>query len=133
MEEFSYDAKIAVVKVLTEILYADNIVHEKEVNYLNEIIQLFGLNDDYKSDANNLLTLKALSIIRGLSSIQKGEIAKMMGKMIIVDGVIDYNEVKLYHAFCESCEIDRDFNVEDYPEYSLSGPFINPEDLMNSL
>lgn len=133
MEEFSYDAKIAVVKVLTEILYADNIVHEKEVNYLNEIIQLFGLNDDYKTDANNLLTLKALSIIRGLSSIQKGEIAKMMGKMIIVDGVIDYNEVKLYHAFCESCEIDRDFNVEDYPEYSLSGPFINPEDLMNSL
>ncbi len=133
MEEFSYDAKIAVVKVLTEILYADNIVHEKEVNYLNEIIQLFGLNDDYKTDANNLLTLKALSIIRDLSSIQKGEIAKMMGKMIIVDGVIDYNEVKLYHAFCESCEIDRDFNVEDYPEYSLSGPFINPEDLMNSL
>ena len=133
MEEFSYDAKIAVIKVLTEILYADNIVHEKEVNYLNEVIQLFGLNEDYKTDANNLLTLKALSIIRGLSAIQKGEIAKMMGKMIIVDGVIDYNEVKLYHAFCESCEIDRDFSVEDYPEYSLSGPFINPEDLLNSL
>ena len=68
MEEFSYDAKIAVIKVLTEILYADNIVHEKEVNYLNEVIQLFGLNEDYKTDANNLLTLKALSIIRGLSA-----------------------------------------------------------------
>ena len=55
----------------------------------------------------------------------------MMGKMIVIDNDINYNEVKLYNAFCESCDIEKDFNVEDYPEYSLSGPFVNPEDVMN--
>ena len=133
MEELTYNAKIAVIKVLREILNADNIVHQSEVNYMNDVIGSFNLNDSYKSDVDNMMTLQALSTIRGLSVDQKGEIAKMMGKMIVVDEDINYNEVKLYNAFCESCDIERDFNVEDYPEYSLSGPFVNPEDLMNGI
>ena len=55
----------------------------------------------------------------------------MMGKMIVIDKDINYNEVKLYNAVCESCNIERDFNVEDYPGLTFSGPFVNPEDLMN--
>ena len=133
MEELSYSAKIAVIKVLKEILHADNIVHEKEVEYLNEIISSFHFDKDFQSDADNLLTLQALSIIRELSVDQKGKVAQMMGNMIVCDNDINYNEVKLYNAFCESCNIDRDFNIEEYPDVSLSGPFVNPEDLMNNL
>ena len=132
MEELSYSAKIAVIKVLKEIIYADNIVHEKEVEYLDEVVSSFHLDTEYQSDVENLMTLQALSTIRGLSIEQKSEVAKMMGNMIVADKNIDYNEVKLYNAFCESCDIDRDFNVNDYPEYTLSGPFVNPEDLMNT-
>ena len=133
MEELNYNEKIAVVKVLTEILNADNIVHESEVAYMNNVIQSFGLDENHKSDVDNMMTLQALSTIRELSVDQKGEIAQMMGKMIVIDNDINYNEVKLYNAFCESCDIDKDFNVSDYPEYSLSGPFVNPEDLMNRM
>ena len=133
MEELKYNEKIAVVKVLTEILNADNIVHESEVAYMNDVIQSFGLDESHKSDVDNLMTLQALSTIRELSVDQKGEIAQMMGKMIVIDKDINYNEVKLYNAFCESCDIDKDFNVSDYPDYSLSGPFVNPEDLMNRM
>lgn len=133
MEVLKYNEKIAVIKVLTEILNADNIVHENEVKYMNEILQSFGLDDTYKTEVDNLMTLQALSIIRGLSADQKGEIAKMMGKMIVIDEDINYNEVKLYNAFCESCNIEKDFNVDDYPDYSLSGPYVNPEDLMNGI
>ena len=79
------------------------------------------------------MTLEALATIRTLDVDQKSEIAKMMGKMIVIDNDINYNEVKLYNAFCESCDIEKDFNVEDYPGYSLSGPFVNPEDVMNGI
>ena len=133
MEELTYNAKIAVLRVLKEILNADNIVHESEVAYMNDVIQSFGLDESHKSDVDNLMTLQALSTIRELSVNQKGEIAHMMGKMIVIDKDINYNEVKLYNAFCESCDIDKDFNVSDYPDYSLSGPFVNPEDLMNRM
>ena len=131
MEELTYKAKIAVIKVLKEILNADKIVHEKEVEYLNNVINSFALEGGYKNEVNAMITLEALSTIRGLNVEQKGEVAKMMGNMIVVDNDINYNEVKLYHAFCESCDIDKDFNVNDYSDVTLSGPFVNPEDIMN--
>ncbi len=133
MEELTYKAKVAVIKVLSEILHADNIVHDSEVEYMNEVIKSFKLGGNYQSDVDSLITLQALSTIRELSVEQKGKVAKMMGKMIVIDKDINYNEVKLYNAFCESCDIEKDFNVDDYPKFSLSGPFVNPEDLMNAL
>ena len=130
MEELSYKAKLAVIKLLGEILNADKIVHEKEVGYLNEVVKSLSLDENYKEEVDALLTLEALATIRPLSVDQKREIAKMMGKMIVVDNDINYNEVKLYNTFCESCDIDKDFNVDDYSDVTLSGPFVNPEDIM---
>lgn len=133
MEVFTYTEKIAVVKVLNEILKADNITHEKEIEYLNDVIASFGLDEEnYKAEINSLITLQALSTIREMMVDKKAMVAQMMGKMIVIDKDINYNEVKLYNAFCESCGIEKDFNVEDYPKYTLSGPFVNPEDLMNN-
>ncbi len=131
MEVLTYNAKIAVVRVLNEILNADNVVHENEVQYMNEVVQNFGLSDEYKKEVDSMMTLQALSTIRELSIEQKEEVAKMMGKMIVIDNDINYNEVKLYNAFCESCNIEKDFNVDEYSDVTLSGPFVNPEDLMN--
>jgi uncharacterized tellurite resistance protein B-like protein len=132
MEDLTYNAKIAIIKILTEILHADNFVHDSEIQYMNEVISSFDLKDNYLSDVDNLMTLQALSTIRELSVTQKGKIAQMMGKMIVIDKDINYNEVKLYNAFCQSCDIERDFCIEEYSGYSLSGPFVNPEDLMNA-
>lgn len=133
MKELTYKAKIAVIRILKEILTADNIIHDKEVEYMNQVIQSFDLQESYKEDTDKMVTLQALSVIRELSSTQKEMIAQLMGKMIVIDKDINYNEVKLYNAVCESCNIEKDFNMDDYPEYTLSGPFVNPEDLMNNL
>lgn len=131
MEELTHDAKIAVLRILNDIINADNIVKDIEVENMNEIARSFELADNYMDEVNNLVTLQALSIVRALSIDLKEKIALMMGKMIVIDEDINYNEVKLYNAVCESCNIERDFNVEDYPGLTFSGPFVNPEDLMN--
>lgn len=130
MEQFTYNAKIAVIKVLNEILNADNMVHDNEVKYLNEVIRNFGLEVTYEEDVKALMTLQALATIRELNVEQKEMVAKMMGKMIVIDNDINYNEVKLYNAFCESCNIEKDFNLKDYIDVTLSGPFTNPEELL---
>ena len=132
MEEFTYTEKIAVVKVLNEILKADNIAHEKEIEYLNDVISSFGLDENCKAERDSLITLQALSTIREMMVDKKAIVAQMMGKMIVIDKDINYNEVKLYNAFCESCNIEKDFNVDEFENVTLSGPFVNPEDLMNN-
>ena len=133
MEQLTYNAKIAVVKVLNEILNADSIVHENEVQYMNKVIRDFGLEGKYEDDVKSLMTLQALATIRELDVELKEMVAKMMGKMIVIDNDINYNEVKLYNAFCESCNIEKDFNVDEYEDVTLSGPYVNPEDLMNNM
>lgn len=124
MDKLTHNVQIAVIKVLTEILNADNIVREKELIYLNEVILSFGLNNENESDVKSITSVQALSIIKELPIEQKCEIAQMMGKMIVVDDDINYNEVILYNTFCESFGIESNFNIEDYPEYSISGPFV---------
>ena len=54
----------------------------------------------------------------------------MFSTPIVIDNNINYNEVKLYNAFCESCNIEKDFNVKDYDDVILNGPFTNPEELL---
>lgn len=107
MKELTHNAKIAVLKILNDIVNADNIVKDVEVDYMNEIARSFELEDNYMDEVNNLVTLQALAIVRTLSTDLKQEIAQMMGKMIVIDKDINYNEVKLYNAVCESCNIER--------------------------
>lgn len=126
MKELTHNAKIAVLKILNDIVNADNIVKDVEVDYMNEIARSFELADNYMDEVNNLVTLQALAIVRTLSTDLKQEIAQMMGKMIVIDKDINYNEVKLYNAVCESCNIERNFNIEDYPpELTISGTYVN--------
>ena len=83
MEELTHDAKIAVLRILNDIVNADNIVKDIEVENMNEIARSFELADNYMDEVNNLVTLQALSIVRALSVDLKEKIAQMMGKMIV--------------------------------------------------
>ena len=126
MKELTHNAKIAVLKILNDIVNADNIVKDVEVDYMNEIARYFELADNYMDEVNNIVTSQALSIVRTLPTDLKEKITKMMGKMIVIDKDINYNEVKLYNAVCESCNIERNFNIEDYPpEVTISGTYVN--------
>lgn len=131
MEELTHVDKIAVLRILNDIVNADSVVKDVEVDYMNEIARSFELADDFMNEVNNLVTLQALSIVRALPADLKEKIAQMMGNMIVIDKDINYNEVKLYNAVCESCNIEKEFSIEDYTDLNLSGPFVNPEDLMN--
>lgn len=122
MKNLNYIEKISIIKVLTEILNADTIVRDSEVRYIEEVENDLNLSIEYKQDLDQLKTLQALSIIRRLPLEYKSQIAKMMGTMIVVDKEINYNEVRLYHTFCESCNINVEFNIDDYPDYPIIEP-----------
>ena len=122
MKELTHNAKIAVLRILNDIVNADNIVKDVEIEYMDEIARSFKLADNYMNEVNSLVTLQALSIVRTLPTDKKEKIAQLMGKMIVIDEDINYNEVKLYNAVCESCNIEKDFNIEDYPDFTFSGP-----------
>ena len=133
METFDYNAKIAILRILQEIMNADNFVHENELDYLYKIMTQFKLDTNHISEVNKLEMAEALDEVRTFTPEQKIMTARMMGKMVIIDHDINYNEVLLYNDICHSCDIDNEFNVGNYEECSLSGPFVNPEDIMEMI
>lgn len=129
MNKLTYIEKIALFRILFDIVNADKIIHEKEIDYLKEIANSLNLVGDYEKDVKELTSFMAISKIQSLSNDVKEEIAQLMGNMIVIDKDINYNEVEVYYRVCELCNINKDFDVEDFPKCTLSGPFVNPEDL----
>ena len=80
MKELAYIEKIAVLRILFDIINADNVVHEKEVKYLKEIAYSLNLIEDYMQDVEELISFKAISIIKELSNEVKEEIAQIMAQ-----------------------------------------------------
>ena len=129
MNKLTYIEKIALFRILFDIVNADKIIHEKEIDYLKEIANSLNLVGDYEKDVKELTSFMAISKIQSLSNDVKEEIAQLIGNMIVIDKDINYNEVKVYYRVCELCNINKDFDVEDFPNGTLGGPFVNPEDL----
>ena len=123
MESLNHNAKIAILRTLQEIMNADGIIHENEVEYMNKAIHSFDLDESCKKEVEKLDLLKAIKEIKNLDFEQKIMVSQMMGKMIIIDEDINYNEVIIYNNICHQCNIEDEFNVEDYQEYTFSGPF----------
>lgn len=123
MEEFTEYQKLTILWLLNGVINADHVVHENEVAYYDEVIAELGVSKSGVEQAKQLNPFEALAAIREMTVRQKEYVAKIMGKMIVVDEDINYNEVKLYNNVCHFCDINRNFDINEYPDYSLSGPF----------
>lgn len=122
METMTYNEKIAVVKVLNDIIIADNVKEERELELKKRILLAWDLPQSAEEDAENCPLEKAVSIIKGFNDEKKAQLTKLMGSMIVVDKNINYKEVEFYNRLCVMCEINNKFEIEEYPDCTYSGP-----------
>ena len=120
MKELTYNERIAVMRILQDIILADNKIDEREQLLFNEIADLLELTHSAKQDVENLNSLLALTMIHDFKQEHKEEFAKLMGQMIVVDKDINYNEVRIYNVVNEFCNIKVNFEMDNYPEYTRS-------------
>lgn len=131
MKNLTYNEKIAVLRILVDIIHVDHVAHEMEVAYIHQLADDFGIGQEYMQPVGQITTFQALIVLGMLSDEQKSQFAELMGKMIVADEEINYNEVKIYDIICKICDIRSDFQIREGIEYSLKGSFVNPEDLLN--
>lgn len=108
------------MRILMDIVLADDIIDYREKNLFDDIANSFGLDETNQGDIDSLSSLIALTHIHDLTQSQKEEFARLMGRVITVDEEVDYNEVKIYNVVNEFCNINIDFNPDNYPEYTAS-------------
>ena len=109
MVEYTYQQKIAIMRILLDIIHADGIIDARETFFFEKLKGEFGLaNEDHEvvKDKNSLL---ALTQIKLLNEEQKEHFAELMAQMIIVDEDINVNEVAIYNVVTDFCGIGKGF------------------------
>jgi uncharacterized tellurite resistance protein B-like protein len=118
MVEYSYQQKIAMMRILLDIIHADGYIDVREMHFFKELKDLFDLEEtdhQYVKEYNSLL---ALLQIRNFTEEQKMGFALYMSKMIIIDGDINDNEVAIYNVVNEFCDINKEF-ADNIPQEEL--------------
>lgn len=119
MEDLTYQQKIAVLRILLDIIHADGKIDARETFFFNKLKEEFCLSDNDHEVVENKNSLLALSQLKLFSKAQKEYFANLMSKMIIVDEDINFNEVEIYNIVCSFCEIEVQFE-NSIPESELN-------------
>jgi len=120
MKELTYNERIAVMRILWDIILADKKVDSREQLLFGDIAESLELKESVRKEVDNLNSLLALATIHDFTQEQKNEFAKLMGQMIVVDKDINYNGVRIYNVVNDFCNIKTEFIMDDFPKYTRS-------------
>lgn len=104
--EYTKEQKMAMSKVLLDIVSVDEHIDVRETMYFETVKELLQLTTQDHYDILHLNTLKCLCIIKSMTTEQKTEFANMMRNMIIADKFIDPNEAVSFYDICEFIHIN---------------------------
>ena len=103
--EYKYSQKMAIVRLLLDIINIDEKIDERETLYFEKVKKELGLSPEDQFKVKDFSTLQSLSILKGMSAEQKEYYATMMENMIIADEVIEPSERFAYEDICKFCDI----------------------------
>ncbi|TCO94915.1 hypothetical protein EV202_10412 [Bacteroides heparinolyticus] len=112
MNVFNYQQKVAMMRILLDIIHADGRIDAREVFYFNQLKEIFEISEDSYKDIEEKNSLMALAQIKLFDKEQKEHFADLMAKMISIDEDIDANEVLIYDVVKEFACIDKNFDKQ---------------------
>ena len=111
MKPFTNSQKISVMRVLLDIIYADNRVDYRETALFKDLVTQFELSSDVADMIEHRSAIISLLDIKEMDNEQKEYIAFLMDKMIKIDEDININEVAIYDIVIDYCGIPLPFQA----------------------
>ena len=103
--EYKYNQKMAIVRLLLDIISIDEKIDERETMYFEKVKKELNLSPEDHFKVKDFSTLLCLSILKGMTQEQKEDYASLMRNMILADGVIEPSELLAYEDVCKFCDI----------------------------
>ena len=104
MEMFSFEQKVATIKVLMDIALSDDNLDPHEVAYTGQLMQTFNFASSeevvnfVREEAADLKAEDAMHTMSQMSPLQKTLVAQMMAEMVFADGEAHDNERDIMRA-----------------------------------
>lgn len=100
MKPFNYQQRVAVLRILQDVIYADGRIDIRETELFEKLKQELCITEQIQEDVQNRSALLALCQVRALDAEQKSYLVELMRSMIVVDEDIDSHEVLVYDLVC---------------------------------
>lgn len=110
MNIFNYQQKVAIMRILLDIIHADGRIDAREIFYFNKLKEEFEMLEESHKDVEDKNSLMALAQIKMFDKEQKEFLAELMANMIVVDEDINVNEVMIYDIVREFAGINKKFD-----------------------
>ena len=93
MHIYTKKQKYAIAYILMQIIEADTIIHDKEIEYMNSILKQFAFTTQDVEYIEELELSYCMDIVKEMQQEQKNAAIEMFRTMISIDGRIDPREV----------------------------------------
>ena len=93
MYRYTQKQKYAIAYILMQIIEADTIIHDREIEYMNSILKQLAFTTQDIEYLENLELSYCMDIVKDMQQEQKNEVIEMFRTMISIDGRIDPREV----------------------------------------
>lgn len=103
MKDFTLTEKYAIINILSAIMEADTVIHPKEVEYMNSVMESLQI---VVSDLDHLEIQDFWldrQIIRDMPSDKRTEAKKLFMEMAECDGYVDPREMELIQTIIGIC------------------------------
>lgn len=107
MKPFNYQQRVAVLRILQDVIYADGRIDIRETELFEKLKQELCITEQIQEDVQSRSALLALCQVRALDSEQKSYLVELMRSMIVIDEDIDSHEVLVYDLVCNVIGSER--------------------------
>lgn len=107
MKPFNYQQRVAVLRILQDVIYADGRIDIRETELFEKLKQELCITEQIQEDVQNRSALLALCQVRALDAEQKSYLVELMRSMIVIDEDIDSHEVLVYDLVCNVIGSER--------------------------
>jgi len=107
MKPFNYQQRVAVLRILQDVIYADGRIDIRETELFEKLKQELCITEQIQEDVRSRSALLALCQVRALDSEQKSYLVELMRSMIVIDEDIDSHEVLVYDLVCNVIGSER--------------------------
>ena len=93
--KFNLAEKLAIVKMIDEVIYADDIVHDGEINAMGRLMKLLDFDSNFILQSRNISNSQSLLVLNDMSKKKKRALMLILEKVAVADGFKHEKEVQL--------------------------------------
>lgn len=111
---YTIKERIAIARIVSDMIKADNIIEESEIELLNRFKREYNIDSHILSEAHHMKFSTAVSVLGQIKEIEKIEIFKSIRNMAGADGLCVHKEAMLLLAMKYAFGIEKDKNTKEY-------------------